>query len=155
MLTITRTQWFSWTFAVADGARHVGDVACGRWGARGVLAVDGVTFTARREARFSGDYLLVQGATTVARATRVGLVRQAFDLRHDGEHYVLARRGFFDRSFVLRRGDREIGVISRTALFSRDASADLPVDLPLPVRFFVIWLVVSEWKRAARAAAAS
>ena len=35
---------------------------------------------------------------------------------------------------------------------TRRALVDLPPDLPLPVRVFVIWLTVILWKRQAEAA---
>ena len=51
------------------------------------------------------------------------------------------------RRFVLIEGDREIGAIRPAHLFSRSALADLPDDLPLAVRIFMIWLVLLLWKR--------
>jgi hypothetical protein len=42
---------------------------------------------------------------------------------------------------------QEIGSIERTTVFSREAMADLPDAWPLPVRAFVIWLTMIQWRR--------
>ena len=152
MLTLVRTHWFSWTFTVSDGPRLVASIACRGWADRGVLTIDGTEYIAHREGRFRGDYLLDAGRTTIVRATKAGF-RAVFEVKHDGERYVVARRSLLGRAFVLRKGDREIGAIVPAAFFSRRATADLPPDLPVPLRMFVLWLVIVSWRRAARAAA--
>ena len=40
-----------------------------------------------------------------------------------------------------------LGSIDRTTFFSRDAMAELPDAWPLPVRAFVIWLTMVQWRR--------
>ncbi len=155
MLTAVRTRWFSWDFTVTDGERPVAHIEMSRWRERGVFAVQGVSYRVYREGRMSGDFLLRGSGTTVARARKPSAFRRTFLVEHEGQHYVLRKRSFFGRAFVLLRGDREVGSVSRVALFSRSAAIDLPADLPLAVQLFITWLVLIAWKRSARAAAAA
>ena len=43
------------------------------------------------------------------------------------------------------------GSIAPLGLFRRKAKADLPDDLALEIKAFLIWLVVVMWKRQAKA----
>ena len=48
-----------------------------------------------------------------------------------------------------------VGTIRRETWTSRKARVELPDELPLPVRVFVLWLVLLMWKRESDAAASS
>ena len=58
------------------------------------------------------------------------------------------------RGFVLMDGERRIGSMSPESMWTRRATADLPSDWPMPIKAFVIWLVIILWKRDANNAAA-
>lgn len=155
MLTVSQPQWFSWDAVVSDGARDVGGVTFARWRDAGSITVGAETFAVARERRFSGEYLLTAGGTTIARAHKPTFFGRHVEIRHDGDRYELRRRSWFSREYVLQRGDHVLGTIARpaAAAFRRRAQADLPASLPLPVQLFVVWLVLLVWRQAARAAA--
>lgn len=155
MLTVSQPQWFSWDATISDGARQVGGVTFARWREAGSITVGAETFAVARERRFSGEYLLTSGGTTIARAGRPTFFGRHFEMRHDGDRYTLQRRSWFGREYVLKRGDHVLGSVARPAIaaFRRQAQADLPSSLPLPVQLFVVWLVLLAWRQAARAAA--
>jgi hypothetical protein len=44
-------------------------------------------------------------------------------------------------------GQQQIGSIAPKGTFTREAAADLPHNLPLPLRMFIVWLSVISWKR--------
>jgi hypothetical protein len=46
-------------------------------------------------------------------------------------------------------GERQIGSISPESVWTRRSAADLPSDWPVPIKSFVIWLVILLWKRNA------
>lgn len=155
MLTAVRKGWFSWDFTIADGTRPVADVDMSRWGESGEVKVGAVAYHVSREGRFSGDFLISGAGSTLARARKPSPFSRTFEIRHEGQQYVLRKASFFGRGFVLLKGDRQVGSVSRMALFSRSALIDLPDELPLAVQVFITWLVFVSWKRSARAAAAS
>jgi hypothetical protein len=155
MLTVVRTHWFSRGLTVSDGSRVVATIDMARWRERGVLTVQGVTCRLFRERPRGGDFILESSGTTLARARKPSAFRRTFIIDHAGRRYVLRARAAFRRAFVLVEGDREVGSVSPASLFARGASAELPVEMPLPVKAFLIWLVVISWRRAARAAAAA
>jgi hypothetical protein len=123
-MTIDATHWYSWDFDVTDDTRHLAHVDVSAWGEKGVV---------------------------LARATKPSAFRSAFEVRHDGRTYELAKESVWRRRFVIRSGSAEIGSLAPRRMFGREAVATLPESWPLPLKTFVIWLVVILWKRAAAA----
>jgi hypothetical protein len=78
-----------------------------------------------------------------------------FEVQIGGKDYTLKGASTFGRSFVLTENDREIGSIAPKGFFGRQAKANLPDDLALEARAFLIWLVVVMWKRQAKTAKTS
>jgi hypothetical protein len=150
-MTIRATHWYSWDFDVTDGERNIANLDLSAWGEKGVLTIDGVAHRVYREGVGSGDFLLERDGVVLARATKPSAFRSAFEVRHDGRTYDLEKASFWQRRFVLRSGNTEIGSLAPRSAFGREAIAALPETWPLPLKVFVIWLVVILWKRAANA----
>jgi hypothetical protein len=53
----------------------------------------------------------------------------------------------------VRSGDTEIGTLTPNSAWRRDAAVKLPEQWPLPLKVFVIWLVIILWNRDYNAAA--
>lgn len=141
--------FLSWDCRFLDGDREVGrlDVAVLR--RRATLEVDGRLFRIRREG-LMGDILL-EGADgrEVARAAPLG---RRFVVRAGDRTLVLKGARPFARDFVLLHGDRQVGSMAREGLFRRSARVEFPVELPLPIRLFLAFLVILRWRQARAAA---
>ena len=55
--------------------------------------------------------------------------------------HVLSRR------YVLERDGRKAGEVAPDGLVTRKLRASFPDDLPLPVRIFLLFLVIILWRR--------
>ncbi len=155
MLQAVPKSLFAWDFALMDGARTVADIEFAYWAESGRLRVDGVAYEIRREGWLNGAFLLSAGDAVVARAEKPSLFRRSFDVHHEDRLYALSAEDPFGRTLVLMQGTRRLGSVSPERLFSRRARVDLPEDLPLPLRAFMLWLALLLWKRAANAAVAA
>lgn len=70
-------------------------------------------------------------------------------------HLELVRPSVWRSAWEVHRGGRPVGRIEQDrGLFARTSHADLPADLPLPVRVFAFYVVLILWQRAAAAATA-
>ena len=148
MLQVVPANWYSWDFTVADESRPVADIATSWWLEKGTLAVDGATYRVYREAPLSGAFVLEGAGGVIARAEKPSVFRRELVIRHAGREYTLRPRSMFRRAFVLLDGSREVGSLTPRSAFTRKAAADLPRDLPLPVRAFIVWLMVISWRRS-------
>src|SRR5688500_16933117 len=147
MLHVVPTHWYSWDVTVTDESRPVADIAVSWWREKGALRIDGETYRLSREAPLSGEFLLERAGSVLARAEKPSVFRREFVLHHDGREYTLRPRSMFRREFALLVGSRQVGSIAPKSAFTRRAAADLPYDLPVPVRMFIVWLTVISWRR--------
>jgi hypothetical protein len=147
MLTAAPKNCFSWDFIVTDGSRSVATIDVSWWREHGTLTVGGVDHHVYREGMLSGDFVLQAAGVEVARATKPSAFRHVFVVEHAGRRHTLRRASMLGRRMLLLAGDRPIGSLSPQGWFTRRAEVDLPSDLPLAVRVFVIWLAVILWKR--------
>ena len=147
MLQLVPTHWYSWNFTVTAGSGHVADIATSWWCERGKLTVDGVTYRVYREAPMFGAFVIEDADGMLARAKKASVFRREFALHHAGRELTLRPTSMFRRAFALLEGSREVGSVAPQSAFARKAAADLPDDLPLPVRAFIVWLVVISWRR--------
>lgn len=147
MLQIVPASWFSWDFRVTDASRTVADIAVSWWREKGRLTADGATYLVYREAVMSGAFVLEGPNGVLARAEKPSAFRREFVIAYAGRELTLRPRSMFRRAFDLLDGSRVLGSISPHSAFTRKATADLPSDLPLAVRTFLVWLTVISWRR--------
>jgi len=148
MLQVVPTHWYSWDFRVTDESRRVAEIAMSWWREKGTLTVDGATYPVYREGAMSGAFVLEQHGGVLARAEKPSFFRRDLVIRHDGREFTLRPKSAFRRGFALVEGSRDVGSLELQNAFTRNAVADLPHDLPLPVRAFIVWLMLISWKRA-------
>lgn len=147
MLQVVPTHWYSWDVTVTDESRPVADITLSWWREKGELTIDGATYPLYREAPISGDFVLEHAGRVLARAEKPSVFRREFVIRHADREYSLRRESVFRRAFVLLDGSQQVGSIAPNSAFTRKAAADLPHDLPLPVRMFIVWLTLISWRR--------
>ena len=155
-LSAVPKHWFSWDFAIQDATRHpVAEVRLSSWRERGAVSVEGVEHRVSRHGVLRGAFVLEGGGSVLARAEKPSAFRREFQIEHDGKQYTLKARSIWRRERVLYDGDQEIGAVVPEGLFNRRARVELPDDLPLVLRLFVVWLTMLLWKRDSDAAAVS
>ena len=153
-LQVAPTHWYSWNFTVWKDSQPVASVDINSWCEKGALTVDRTDYQMYREGWMSGSFVLERDGSALARAERPSAFRRQFLIRYRDREYALVARSAFRRSFALLDGSQEIGSIEPTGVFTRDATADLPETWPLPLRAFVIWLTMIQWRRDSAAAGA-
>jgi hypothetical protein len=155
MLIATPKRWFSWDFEVHEGGgQPVGDVRVSAWRERGAVTVGGTEYPVTREG-VVGAFTLAGAGGVLARAMKPSAFHRAFTLEYDGKEYVLKATSAWGRGFALLDGEVQIGAVRPARALGRQARVDLPEDMPLEVRLFVLWLTLMLWKRQQQAANSS
>ena len=153
-LTLVPRRWYSWDYAVTSGDRTVAALDLASWRERAEIMIGDVTHRVFREHPMSGDFIIAAAGRELARATKPSVFRDTMIVHYGGKDYTLRKPSIWRRAFALMDGDRPIGSIAPESAWSRRATADLPPDWPVPIKAFVIWLVIILWKRDAKSAAA-
>lgn len=149
MLKAIPKHWFSWDFRVMDGTRQVADMDLSFWRRKELLSIEGTPYKVFREGLVSGAYILETGGAVAARAEKPNALRRSFLIEHEGRQLTLQARSVVGRAFALYDGQNEIGSVTPDWFFTRRATALLPEALPLPLRIFILWLVIILWRREA------
>jgi hypothetical protein len=148
VLELVPQSWFSWNFAVLQDGRPVAGIDISRWREKGMLAVDGSNYQVYREGLMSGAFILELNGRRMARAEKPSALARSFKVEFAGRIFRW-EGNVFRRSFVLAENSRTVGSLTPAGIFTRKAAAELPDDLPLPVKVFLIWLALILWKRDA------
>lgn len=150
MLRARPNSFFSWKFTIFDEAdRNIAGIDIGWVREAGEVHLDGKTCRIYREHLFGGAFVLEEDGKEVARAEKPSALLRSFTLRHGEKQYILQAASPVVRTFVLSENDHPIGSIRPENALTRKALIDLPAVMPLPVRIFIVWLVLVLWKRDA------
>ena len=76
---------------------------------------------------------------------------RSFQVEYNDKSFTLEAESPLRRKFVLREGGQTIGSVRPEHAFTKRAIIDLPADIALPVRIFMVWLTLILWKREADA----
>jgi hypothetical protein len=156
MLSVIPKHWFSWDFVIHDGGgQTVGDVKVEANRERGTVTAGGTPRAVYRQGTFKGPWVLEEDGVVVARAAKPSALKKTLTIEYSGRTYTLKPRSAWGREMVLHEGDREVGSIAPEKMIVRRASVQLPEELPLQVKLFVVWLTMMLWKRSSDAAATS
>jgi hypothetical protein len=155
MLSAVPDSWLSWDFTIFDGHKAIAKIDLSWLREAGELYLDGASYRVSRERLLSGSFTLEKDGDVLARAEKPGALIRSFKLEYNDKRYTLEAESALRRKFVLRIGGQTIGSVCPEHAFTRKAVIDLPADIALPVRIFMVWLTVILWKREADAAVAA
>lgn len=154
MLRAVRKSWFSYNFDVFDrtGTR-VAKADLANWRENAKLEVGGRRYLARHETWAREFVLEGEDGLTVVVAEKPSGWRDNFSLEYGGARYELRKESPWRSAFVLsQEGVGVVGSIRQKSFFGMETNVDLPEDLPVEVRVFVLWLATLMRKRADSAA---
>lgn len=155
MLRAIQRSWFSYNFDVIDrtGTR-VATADMSNWRENARLEVEGRRYLARHQTWAREFVLEGEDGSIVAVAEKPSSWRETFSLEHGGVRYELRKESPWKSSFILsREGVGVLGSVRRKSLFGRETIVELPEELPVEVRVFVLWLATLMRKRSDSAAA--
>lgn len=147
MWEVIPKSWFSWNFKISEGPTTIADLDLSSWREKGSLHIGEDDYDIYRKGLISPTIFFEEKGKLLARAEKSSMFRRGFSIQIDGRDFVLERKSGFRRAFVLSNDLGAIGSVAPISIFTRKATADLPEDLPVPIRLFVVWLVLLSWKR--------
>lgn len=149
MLRSTRRGFFRHSYEISEDGRPAAVLA----GARR----EGATFSVE-----GGEYRVVRNGYKaftltgpdgeVAKAERVG--GRTWTISSLYVPLELVRTSIWKETYEVTRFGETVGTLRQDGTFKNTSSADLPDDLPLPLRLFVVYLVETLWERSRQTASA-
>jgi hypothetical protein len=149
MLTAVPNSLFSWDFDIRDeNGQSVADVRLSNWRERGAISVPGQECRVYRQSLL-GAFVLEQNGAILVKAEKPSALFREFTVTHEARTYTLKAWSPMRRAMALYENDAVIGKLIPESFFSRRIRVELPVDMPLMLASFVIWLTMLLWKREA------
>jgi hypothetical protein len=109
------------------------------------LLVGEKTFKITRKGFFGPTYQLWLGEDLVVSLAQTPCFNR-YSLAYSEQVWTLKAIGIMARKFGLYEGDKQVGSILPTHLNPyREILIDLPVELPLEVQAFLLWVVLWNW----------
>ncbi len=147
-------NWWSGNYDIRDGETTVATLEFSPFRETMTIRCDGEIWSGRRRGCFSGAFVLENSAgKPIASAQKPSALHRRFLVEAEGRSFVLRAKSLFNRGFELEAEGGVVGSITPPSALSRRAVTDLPDSFSLPVRVFLIGLVLLMWRRAAAAAA--
>jgi hypothetical protein len=152
LLEVSPRSWFSSRdYNIAHNGAAVGEIHCAWAREQGKITIGPANYTASRDGLTSGAFFLEANGTRLISADKPSALHRSFTMQIGSKAYTLKAASAFGRAFVLTEGERDVGSIAPQGLFGRKTKVDLPDDLALEVKGFLIWLVILMWKRQSKA----
>jgi hypothetical protein len=144
---------------VAEGA-PVAELSFPAFGPSAVSPIGGQTYRLRRSGVLRERFTLepdVAGALAVASATQRDPLRREFAVEVGAHRLSLRSASLLHSDYLLLDGAQTIGALHPTGALRQGIEADLPDELPLEARVFILWVVVLLWRgrRVTRASASA
>jgi hypothetical protein len=110
------------------------------------FALNGQTYTIRRAGVFAPLYELLRDNVALVSARQTPFVNR-YTVTSAGREWRLKAEEMLARRFGLFDGDARVGGITPSSRFNftQDVSIDLPDELPLEARVFLMWLLLWKW----------
>jgi hypothetical protein len=152
MLKLIPKNWFSWDFRVLQGGHEIALIDRHWYQERASYTLAGRTYDVRRTSLLHGTFVLEHASMVLALATKPSAFQRAFDITIGADQYRLEAASVGRREFHLLQGGVKVGSVRPDSFLRRSATAQMPAQLPQEVQLFLIFLVLTLWKRAADAA---
>jgi hypothetical protein len=88
------------------------------------------------------SFVLERVGLEVARAEKPWPFVCYYKISYFGRSFILKSKSLLRRRFALIENGDLVGSIRAPNIFGRTCEADLPASLPLPVRIFIVWLII-------------
>jgi hypothetical protein len=140
-------------YIISRDGTPVGEIDCAILGEKASITIGGAGYRAAREGFMSGAFFLAANDNRLVSAEKPSAFHRRFTVRSGSRTFTLSATAAFGRAYELSENEAHAGSIARQSFFSQKFSAELPDDLPLEVKAFLIWLVILLVRRQRRAAA--
>lgn len=147
MLRAVPKGWFSSIHIVSENDSEIGMIHSSGWREAGELTIKGSTYRVYRESMM-GAFVLDGSGVILARAEKPSAFYRTLVVQHADKKYTLEAKSTWSSKFILLDEGQEMGSIYSEGTLKRKALGDLPEEIPLPVRLFMLWLVLILWRRS-------
>lgn len=138
---------FSNRYVVFEDGATVAGIQQAAFRERAALRIGDRTLKLTRQGLLRGSLVLTEHGVEIARAERAGTMSRVWHIRSTAGDYELVRPSWWRRAHELRSGGLTVGSIQPQGPFRRRVVADLPPQMAIELRVFILVAVLTLWRR--------
>ena len=148
-------SWASFGARILDGETELTELRITAFRGKGSFELEGEEFVIQPEGFFQSRAILKKGNSVIARVEKPSILRRRFEISSAGHHLRLESKGFMGREYTLFLGSQEVGTVKREGFVGKKLRLDFPDEVPLVVQVLIAYVVLTQARREAAAAAGS
>lgn len=155
-MAVLRSEPLGWAGSGArifSGDSEITELKITAFKSRGSFSLDGENYEVEPKGFFQTSAELKKGSTVIARVVKPSVFKRRFEISSAGHKIVLESRGWRARKYVLLLGSQEVGSIRKEGMSSRRLHLEFPDEVPQVIQILLAYLVITQAKREAAAAA--
>jgi len=102
---------------------------------------------------FRSDAVLKKGSSVIAKSKKSGALRRRFEISSAGHRLTLESQKWTGKEYKLLLGNQSVGTVKREGFAGRRVIMEFPDDVPVFLQVFLAFIVISQARREAAAAA--
>jgi hypothetical protein len=146
-------SWASFGARILDGERELTQLRITAFKGRGSFELDGDSFEILPQGFLGSNAVLKKGSSVIARVNKPSFLKRRFEISSAGHHLRLESTGWLGKEYVLYLGSQEVGRVRREGFTGRKLRLEFPDEVPVFVQVLMAYVVLSQAKREAAAAA--
>ena len=146
--------WATSGVRILSGAEEITQLKISAIRGKGTFTLDGEEFYVEPKGFFQSSAVLRKGTAVIAKVMKPSFLRRRFEISSAGHRLILESRGWRGREYRLLLGPQEVGSVKREGFTGRKFLLDFPDDVPVFLQVLLVYVVASQAKREAAAAAA-
>jgi hypothetical protein len=148
-------SWLSFGVRILSGEEEITQLSISAFRTKGSFVLDGDEFTVDPSGFFGSDATLRKGASIIAKAKKAGAFKRTWEISSAGHRLKLESRSLTGKEYALLLGAHEVGRVKREGFTGRRTMMEFPDDVPVFLQVFLAYIVISQARREAAAAAGS
>lgn len=157
-MAVLRAEPFSWASSgvrILSGEEELTRLHVTAFRGKGSFELEGQAFTIEPVGFFKSDSVLKKGGSIIAKAKKEGAFKRRFEISSAGHRFTLESRKWTGREYALTLGTQEVGRMKREGFAGKRILMDFPDDVPTVLQVFLAYVVISQARREAAAAASA
>jgi len=148
-------SWLSFGVRILSGESEITQLKISAFKSKGSFTLDGEDFTIEPSGFWGSNATLKKGASIIAKAQKAGALKRTWEISSAGHRLTLESRSLTGRAYVLLLGKQEVGRVQREGFAGRRTIMEFPDNVPVFLQVFLAYIVISQARREAAAAAGS
>jgi len=145
--------WATHGVRILSGGEEITQLKISAFKGKGSFFLEGEDFFIEPKGFFQSDAVLKKGTAIIAKVKKPSL-RRRFEISSAGHRLVLESQSWRGREYRLLLGTQEVGSVKREGFSGKRVLLEFPDDVPVFLQSLLIYIVASQAKREAAAAAA-